>query len=1009
MRPRHLRFSGIRSYRGEARIDFDGHDLFAIIGDTGAGKSTLIEALCFALYARKSWSGDNLLDLMADGCDLMSVEFRFDAQGHTWEVTRARKRRGSPVDKLRSVDEHAPTVDGAREVTRAVERLLGLTCEQFTRAVVMPQGRFDELLTAKPSDRSAILRSILGLDDITATATAAAAIRDALRPLHTRYSERRSMLPADPAGALTAATAGRDDAVERRDILAAAVTAITAPADRRDKIASTVTPLTAALAAVPAPVDSVAVLDSCHARGVELLEELEKVDEDERKAGEDVARIDGVVDAVLDGFASRDELTRAATRVGDAAAALPDDLAALEGARAERARLAGASQSERVDPALVDAVTAAAVAVQGAREQFDQARERHRHATDAVARLSEARTALSEATAGIETKESAVTAAEARRTAATTAADEARAALDAAQAALDASMRADAVASIAAGLSPHDDCPVCARALPADFIAPDVPDTVAANEALIAARTTDSAASSEVTAATAAHATATNALDTARHDVDEKRADVESRTAAVRAAGADPDVDEPTVTLAADVSAADEAVTAAETAERAAQAGLAAAEAEVREALAVHTAAITAADSAVASASTRLDAHAHLVCGLPGGWAHPGDVTVAALQALTDRFATVADRLEELAGERTAANGRVAAADVARERIRADAEVEVTRPASQAITALNDRLNRVRDVATAASACALAAGLDEGTFAGCLTGDLDVIPTDVQTSKLPASIAVATARLDAATAVVDAAAEVESAATDEVSSCDGLIAQALEGVGCGSVAELHGAQGRAVAAVENADQMVARAAAEQAQAADADGVLAEVVPFLENLEVLTASLTNAQFIAHLLSLREQELLAEASRRLKDISSNRFGFVERFGVKNLLSGEIRDPDALSGGERFQASLALALALVEIASRGGGRLDAVFVDEGFGSLDAHALDTALATLGRVAGAGKMVALISHLRPVAEYVDTVMHVVRDDTLGSRITILDADGRDHLLADDIRSGLTV
>ena len=129
----------------------------------------------------------------------------------------------------------------------------------------------------------------------------------------------------------------------------------------------------------------------------------------------------------------------------------------------------------------------------------------------------------------------------------------------------------------------------------------------------------------------------------------------------------------------------------------------------------------------------------------------------------------------------------------------------------------------------------------------------------------------------------------------------------------------------------------------------------------------------------------------------------------FGVKNIASGEIRAPDALSGGERFQASLALALALVEIASRGGGRLDAVFVDEGFGSLDASALDTALATLGKVAGGGKMVALISHLRPVAEYVDTVMHVTRDDVTGSRIRVLSEVDRDRLLADDVRSRLTV
>ncbi|MGI8983971.1 MAG: SbcC/MukB-like Walker B domain-containing protein [Acidimicrobiales bacterium] len=68
-----------------------------------------------------------------------------------------------------------------------------------------------------------------------------------------------------------------------------------------------------------------------------------------------------------------------------------------------------------------------------------------------------------------------------------------------------------------------------------------------------------------------------------------------------------------------------------------------------------------------------------------------------------------------------------------------------------------------------------------------------------------------------------------------------------------------------------------------------------------------------------------------------------------------SGQERGPDTLSGGERFQASLALALALVEIATRSGGQLEAVFVDEGFGSLDAGSLDQALTTLGAVASDG------------------------------------------------------
>jgi exonuclease SbcC len=60
MRPVRLGFAGLRSYRAPAEIDFTGLELFAIIGDTGAGKSTIIEALSLALYGRKTWSGGAL-------------------------------------------------------------------------------------------------------------------------------------------------------------------------------------------------------------------------------------------------------------------------------------------------------------------------------------------------------------------------------------------------------------------------------------------------------------------------------------------------------------------------------------------------------------------------------------------------------------------------------------------------------------------------------------------------------------------------------------------------------------------------------------------------------------------------------------------------------------------------------------------------------------------------------------------------------------------------------------
>jgi Family of unknown function (DUF5954)/Putative exonuclease SbcCD, C subunit len=92
-----------------------------------------------------------------------------------------------------------------------------------------------------------------------------------------------------------------------------------------------------------------------------------------------------------------------------------------------------------------------------------------------------------------------------------------------------------------------------------------------------------------------------------------------------------------------------------------------------------------------------------------------------------------------------------------------------------------------------------------------------------------------------------------------------------------------------------------------------------------------------------------------------------------------SGATRSPRTLSGGETFLASLALALALVELHSRTGARLGALFLDEGFGLLDVDTLATALTVPPAETGEGKLVAVISHLYVVAEAVEDVIWVER------------------------------
>lgn len=140
------------------------------------------------------------------------------------------------------------------------------------------------------------------------------------------------------------------------------------------------------------------------------------------------------------------------------------------------------------------------------------------------------------------------------------------------------------------------------------------------------------------------------------------------------------------------------------------------------------------------------------------------------------------------------------------------------------------------------------------------------------------------------------------------------------------------------------------------------------------------------FANHVLVARRQGLTAEAAAILIELSGGRLTFAEdagaAFSVLDTGTGSIRDPRLLSGGEQFQASLALALGLVEIAARAGSRIECLFLDEGFGALDPASLDTALDALESAARRGRRIVAVTHVDAVTARADQVLAVTGSDS---------------------------
>ncbi|HHW65908.1 MAG TPA: SMC family ATPase [Rhodocyclaceae bacterium] len=1022
MKPLKLTLQAFGPFAGCEVVDFTllpPGCLFLIAGPTGAGKTSILDGITYALYGDTSGGERSAREMRshhADASVQTEVEFEFALGERRYRVRRIPEqeraaRRGDGMARVLAKAElyrlepdgetWTPLAQKTTEVTTLVEELLGFKAEQFRQVVLLPQGQFRKLLAASSAEREKILETLFGTATYKRLQDALKAEAAVLRERGEQAAlQRRTLLEQAGADSVEALVARREALQGELATLAegeqqarAEDAAARAALQQGQAVEAQFAEAAAASAALDALDAGRAELDAQRLRLEQARRALQVVPADsalaaaQRVAAEArereaqvaaeaavaVRRL-GEVEAALQTEVMRAPEREAAQRELLRLEALADAVTRLAQAEAEAQRCDAARIA--ADKALATATAQQQTLASRRAELAARIESLQPIATDVAARelrlqQAEQRARVLAALATGRTQLAQLEAAAAKARQRCDAAQRAAAAARAAFTALDTRWRQAQAAILARHLHEGGPCPVCGSA---EHPAParhegELPTEQVLQEATERARDAD--------AAFEAARQALNAAELARAAA---AAEVETRAGALQSADTpDVDADEP-VQLRRQLDAA-----------RAAAAELAPLRDQVHALDAEIARAITACEQAraqaVEAASAARSAQ-HVAderrAGVPETLRTP-----AALQAALAAAQATRQRLELALQKAQSAHGEAAS--------RAAALRAQHATLGEAVQAAAMRIEEAR--------AQFADALRAAGFWPAETVDLAAAESAWRAALIPAE------GIAALEATIRDAEHRHAAARERVERAT----RAIAGLTRPDLAALDARAAAARAAIEGVLARLADARSTLATLADTLARLGDIARESGAIEAEyrvvghLADIANGNngrnltFQRYVLAALLDDVLRAASLRLAAMSRGRYQLQRRedladarraggldLEVFDEYTGRTRPASTLSGGEGFMAALSLALGLSDVvqAYAGGVQLDTLFIDEGFGSLDPESLDMAMKALIDLQQRGRTVGVISHVEEMKQQIDVAIEVVQG-VRGSRVRI--------------------